>query len=75
MLVTPAPIVAYIVCFTYLDSSTIKSQLPELVHSFTGINRVPVAVAGGRSGRMVAGSVESLTKPCGGILVVYHACK
>ena len=35
MLVTPAPIVAYIVCFTYLDSSTIKSQLPELVHSFT----------------------------------------
>ena len=35
MLVSPAPIVAYIVCFTYLDSSTIKSQLPELVHSFT----------------------------------------
>ena len=35
MLVTPAPIVAYIVCFSYLDSSTIKSQLPELVHSFT----------------------------------------
>ena len=36
MLVSPAPIIAYIVCFTYLDSSTIKSQLPELVHSFTG---------------------------------------
>ena len=40
MLVTPAPIVAYIVCFTYLDSSTIKSQLPELVHSFTVMSPV-----------------------------------
>ena len=35
MLVTPAPIVAYIVFFTYLDSSTIKSISPELVHSST----------------------------------------